>query len=69
MPGIRIRTAMSSSSMLGLKSGPGSQGEGGGRSACDSQPQIFTIRYVSEVSTKHRISYDGDIYRSQASQR
>ena len=26
-------------------------------------PKIFTIRYRSEVSTKHRISYDGDIYQ------
>lgn len=25
-------------------------------------PKIFTIRYRSEVTTKHRISYDGDIY-------
>ena len=25
-------------------------------------PKVFTIRYRSEVSTKHCISYDGDIY-------
>ena len=26
-------------------------------------PKIFTIRYRSEVTTKHRISFDGDIYQ------
>ena len=26
-------------------------------------PKVFTIRYRSEVSTKHRISYDGDSYQ------
>lgn len=25
-------------------------------------PKIFTIRYRSDVTTKHRISYDSDIY-------
>ena len=25
-------------------------------------PKIFTIRYRSEITTKHRIAYDGDTY-------